>query len=418
MITFEDILTKKKELNPETKYRRFGLNSNPFPKSGTANINEPTETTYLLPPINRETTIQVARYVADSLYSDDNTEDHKLIGTITGDYGTGKTQLLLFARALILKQDKKSYVVYINNPGTKISELVGSILDKIGKEQFKKYLWNQIIREIQNSGKYKDQLTKYITPNLFSEDPFDPKSMANHKSFLNGLTSQTAKDNIKRRELNNTLKEIILDILARKNDDIIAHYFYDLISEDIGVNKAWSTLVSGVGLHTGKNPVKLLNAIISIIKEQGYKRFYFLVDEFEDITSGRLTKRNADNYIYNLRTLIDQERRWCLLIAMTSEALRDLRKVSPPLYDRLTNIKIEINSLSDDEARLLLINHLNLVRKTNDSLFPFTEGLVRYLNRESKNIPRFFLRSLYFLLEKATERSECELISEEFINED
>lgn len=411
MMNFEDIISKKKEQNPETRYLKFGLSSNPFPKSGTANINEPTETTYFLPPIDNEIANQVARYVADSLYSDDNTEDHKLIGTITGDYGTGKTQLLLFAKSLILKQEKKSYAVYINNPGTKLSELIGAIIENVGHEQFKKYLWNQIINEIKRSDTYKEQLLDYLPAQsaLFSHDknPFDPLNEVNHKSFLDAFLSQM-NSRVKRKELNQTLKEVIIKIIADKNDNdnVIANYFYDLISEDFGINKTWETLVSGSGQYLDKKVVKLLNAIISIIQEQGFERFYLLVDEFEDITSGRLTKKEVDNYTYNLRTLIDKERRWCLLIAMTSQALTDLKSISPPLVDRLTDRKIEINRLSDSEAESLLKNYLNLSREGGDDLGPFTKELVSYLNDEAKGLPRLFLRSLYLLLERATEDLE------------
>lgn len=412
-MTFESILIQKRDRVPENIHQKFGLTSNPFPKSGMANINEPTEISYILSAINNEIVDKTARYVADSLYSVDNTENGKLVGTITGDYGVGKTQLLLFIRALILKYDKNSFIVYINNPGAKISELIDVIIDNIGKEQFKKYLWGRIIDEIQNSLEYRELLVECLGPNLFSKNPLDLKYWINHKSFLNDLISQ-AKDRIKLKELNNILKKIILDVLSKRNDEVIAQYFYYLISEDLGVNMAWSTLVSGVGLYTGKNSVKLLNAIISILREQGYRRVYFLIDEFEDITSVRLTKREVDNYSYNLRTLMDEERSWCMLIAMTSGALKNLNSFSPPLFDRITERKIEISRLSDEEAKLVLINHLNLVRKSSDSLFPFTDGLVTYLNLENNGIPRLFLKHLYFLIEKATECSECEQISEEF----
>ncbi|MFP3681584.1 hypothetical protein SB725_31365, partial [Pseudomonas sp. SIMBA_041] len=87
----------------------------------------------------------IINYIGDSLYSNDDSDDYKLIGTITGDYGTGKTQLLLFAKSLLLNEPKKAYVLYINNPGTKLSKLIGSIIENIGQEDFKKFLWNQII---------------------------------------------------------------------------------------------------------------------------------------------------------------------------------------------------------------------------------------------------------------------------------
>jgi hypothetical protein len=100
-----DFLQQKRELNTEDKYKVFNLESNPFPKSGTANINESTERTIALMPVDNQVLNKLIDFIGDSLYSED-TEDQKLIGTISGDYGTGKTQLLLFARSLILNEPK------------------------------------------------------------------------------------------------------------------------------------------------------------------------------------------------------------------------------------------------------------------------------------------------------------------------
>lgn len=36
----------------------------------------------------------------------------------------------------------KPYVVYIDNPGTKLSELIGDVISQIGIENFRRYLWS------------------------------------------------------------------------------------------------------------------------------------------------------------------------------------------------------------------------------------------------------------------------------------
>ena len=417
-----DILKQKREQKPETKYKKFGLKYNPFPKSGTANINESTETTESLLPIDQEVLDGIVNYVGDSLYSNDDSEDHKLIGTIIGDYGTGKTQLLLFAKSLILNEPKKGYVIYINNPGTKLSELIGSIIENIGQEQFKKYLWNQIIDAIKSSEDYKNILLSYLSQSgLFpNKNPFSPENEANHRLFLDAFLGQI-NDRKKVKEFNDTLRDIIIEILSKKNNDdaVIAKYFYDLISEDFGVSKSWEALISGDGNYLDNKVVKLLNAIITIVKEQGFERFYLLVDEFEDITSGRLTKKEQDNYTHNLRTLIDKERRWCLLIAMTSTALEDIASISPPLYDRLTDRKISIKRLSNEQAYVLTSNYLKLAYENSseeDNLTPFTIEGIDYINSMSGELPRLFLRHIYYVLERAVDELQEEgTISLDFI---
>ncbi len=36
----------------------------------------------------------------------------------------------------------KPYVVYIDNPGTKLSELIGDVISQVGIENFRRYLWS------------------------------------------------------------------------------------------------------------------------------------------------------------------------------------------------------------------------------------------------------------------------------------
>lgn len=415
------------------RFEKFGLKFNPFPKSGTANTNESSDFTKLLAPIDENVKQEIENYVVDSLFSEDE-NDHKLIGTITGDYGTGKTQLLLYAKWLIQSLPRKAFVIYINNPETKLSELIGSLIEHIGQEQFKKYLWEQILGELKSNEGYKNQLLDFIkkcqsgrTVNLFNShelsserDPFSVENEANHKALLEAFL-KLLPSNSDKKEFNNILKQIIIQILLNINDNdfVIANYFYNLISEDFGINKTWETITSGSGQYLDNKVVKLLNAIINIIQAQGFERFYILVDEFEDITSGRLAKKEVDNYSHNLRTLIDKERRWCLLIAMTSGALKDLRLISPPLVDRLTDREIKIERLTNEQAKQIFINYLNIARekdKKEQAAFPFTEEAIEYINSKSEELPRLVLRRANFLLERASELLDDNVeISKEFV---
>lgn len=419
-MNIEDIINKKKT-NQEDRFKKFGLDFNPFPKSGTANINDSGDLVKSLTPIDEDIHKKIVEYVADSLYSMEE-KDHKLICTITGDYGTGKTQLLLYTKWLIQSQPRKAYVAYINNPGTKLSELIGLIIESIGHEQFKKYLWDKIISSIkQNMFGSKDELLKFSIQQqgtLFGKaDPFSVENEASHKSFLDAFIIQIGDKN-KRKLFNQKLKEIIIQILEKENSDdsVIADYFYNLVSEDFGISKTWETITSGSGQYMDNKVVKLLNAIINIVQSQGFERFYLLVDEFEDITSGRLTKKEVDNYSHNLRTLIDKERRWCLLLAMTSGALKDLKSISPPLVDRLTDREIKIERLSKDQVYRLVVNYLNLSRKTpDDSIKPFSKEALDYININSGELPRLVLRRLNYILERAADNlSDSDEITKEF----
>ena len=412
----------------DKRYDKFLLSFNPFPKSGTANTNESSELTKALTPIDVEVKKEIDNYVYDSLYSS-NEEDHKLVCTITGDYGTGKTQLLLYAKYLIQSLPRKAYVIYINNPENKLSKLIGSIIEQIGQEQFKKYLWDFILTEIKSDkNEYREMLENFVSVSgnktVFSASEikkglFSPDNEVSHKALLDSFLEKLFTKE-ERKEFNLLLRGIIIKILLRSfgGDEVITNYFYDLISEDVGISKTWDVITSG-GANLDNKVVKLLNAIITIIQAQGFERFYILVDEFEDITSGRLTKKEIDNYSHSLRTLIDKERRWCLLIAMTTGALRELTTISPPLVDRLKDREIHIKRLTKEQARQIIINYLNLAREEkNDkkgTLFPFTEGAIDLINSESQELQRLVLRKTYYILERAVEETSISIIDENFV---
>ena len=46
-----------------------------------------------------------------------------------------------------IKTDKfNPYVVYIDNPGGTLSELIGAVMSQIGIENFRRYLWDGFIK--------------------------------------------------------------------------------------------------------------------------------------------------------------------------------------------------------------------------------------------------------------------------------
>ena len=145
-----------------------------------------------------------------------------------------------------------------------------------------------------------------------------------------------------RKLFEKAFKHVIIEILFdRVNDTTISKYFYDLLSEDYEINKTWELLADGNDRSLDKKEVQLINQIIGLVKEQGYTDFFILVDEFEDITEGRLSKAEIDNYLRNLRTLIDQNREWRVVFAMTARALDKIKITLPPLADRLTIVRFD-----------------------------------------------------------------------------
>lgn len=413
----KDLITSKKITTDTSKrFKKFGLSFNPFPRAGISDLNSSDLIISKLEPVDQEVKKAIYEFVIDSLFpSNPNSTDKYISMVIRGEYGNGKTQTILYAKSLLdsFKTEKEfhknPYVVYIDNPGVKLTELIGSIISQIGDENFKKYLWNIVIEKLASTADIKKELLSFIPKGFFlfedtDHDPFSPINTVNYKNFLEGWLKFLSRDLKKKKDFQNILKTYMISILTQKfENSTVAIYFYELISENIGINKTWEVLTSGGAKDLEKKEVYIIRAIVNLIESQGFTDFYILVDEFEAVTEGRLTPKEIDRYFTNLRALIDKERNWCSLFAMTGLALSSLKRVSPPLADRITGRIIDLKPLNIENAKTITINYLNLAREKPDSIIPFDEEGITTLRDLSKGILRVYLKSCYMLLQRASE---------------
>ena len=429
--SFVDILQRVKHKNmpiKDDRYKNYHLNFNPFPKSGTANIKAPSEQLKVLPPVSDDLRQQIEEYIVSTLFAESyNAEDKYMGATIIGNYGSGKTQMLMYVKYLLelvaIDKDyhQNPYVVYIDNPGVKLSELIGKIISEIGEENFKKFLWSKTIDRIEVE--YKVQLDNSfpINAGLFGlkADPWEEGNKVNYKKFLDAwLVNLTTKQ--KQKDFEESIKEYIVQILgAYTNDNIVAQYLYKVLVEELVLHSVWDSIVKGdiKGL-IGKES-NIIKFIVDLLYVEGYTHVYVLVDEFEDITRGRLSKAQVDNYLYSLRTLIDKERNWTIVFAMTQEAFMSLEQASPPLADRITSRKIYIPQLSVDETLRVVYNYLQFARTADDKgpYFPFTEEAVKVLNRKLLGNSRMILSSCFKLIELGV-NANLDIIPEEIVEKE
>ncbi len=424
-------LLEKRNIKPgeSQHFQKLKLLSNPFPRAGISDLNSPTSLIERLAPIDKEIERQIEEYVLDSLGLQNPSTQNKFISAvIRGDYGSGKTQTLLYIKFLlesfseVKDLNRKPYVIYIDNPGVRLTELIGNIITQIGEENFKRYLWDIALNGIAVNENIKRRLLELIPRgvSLFEDetDPFDPVNLNSYKSFLDAWYIKTLNSNPKRKkEFLDLLKTEVVQILQKEFlNPTVSLYFYELLSENIGVNKAWEALTSGEGKNLDKKEVHLLKAIVQLITKQGYTDFYILADEFEDITEGRLNTQELDKYLKNLRALIDKDRTWCAVFAMTGPALLKLRSISPPLAERISSRIIDLKSLDIQRANAILINYLNLARPESTDLYPFDDSGVSALINLSHGIPRVFLKSCFSFIQRALEElKEGETINERFV---
>ena len=422
--------------------KKFELNFNPFPKSGIAIINDSDNIVSKLAPVDEEVTRKIVTYIHDALYSgsidSQGLRTDKYVSLIVrGEYGSGKTQTLMFIKYLfnnIKNNNIKPYVVYVDNPGQKLSELIGGIVAQIGVENFKKYIWNIFISYLDEQPDIKTDLFRKSYKKEVSLFPISEiengnytnltNTVQNYKELIDKLTF--GKNNAEKKQLVERLKShIINSLIPETGSPVVAEYFYDILSETIGVSKSWDMLTTGNVKELDKREVNILKAIVKIVCEQlEYTDFIILIDEFEEITAERLKRTDIDNYLRNLRLLIDREKNWCSVFAMTSKALAMIEEYSAPLAGRIKGTIIDLKPLNSDAIKTMIANYLCVARNTkkDNSIYPFDESGIKQMlelnenYKQLKGSPRFILKLCYTLLQRACEElNEGETIDSEFV---
>ena len=163
----------------------------------------------------------------------------------------------------------------------------------------------------------------------------------------------------------------------------------------------------------------LYRYLLSYLKEEInlYIYSYLQLNLFHSILfadNHQLSKAQLDNYIHNLRTLLDKHREWCLLFAMNPKALSRLVELSPPLADRITIRRLDINNLNIDETKRVIESYLNLAEFKDE--FPFTEDALEYINETCDGNVRRILKATFVLFECAADQKK-KVIDKDFVVE-
>lgn len=429
---------------------KFGLNYNPFPRSGIAVIDDTDKALGKLVPLHKDVSRKIIDYITDVINpgSVKKNDGDYLSLIIRGDYGTGKTQTLMYIKYLLKAiniEGIRPYVIYIDNPGQKLPELIGSIVEQIGVENFRRYLWNIFIKYLNGEGEVftekkheevsnmvdsiREDITSVILPR--EQTLFEPKTLIdknlfekqylNYKVLLNELLSISKSS--QKKEIVKKLKEHMIKCYTGFfKSSVVADYFYDIVSDNLGINKSWDIITSGSSAELNKREVYILKAIVNIVKsEMDYNSFIILVDEFEEITTERLKPTDIDNYLRNLRSLIDREKNWCSVFAMTGLALENIRTYSPPLAARIDDRIVDLQRLDKESCTTLISNYLSIAREDQDcNISPFTISAIEtLLNTKDKQLagsPRFVVKTCYMLLQRAAEELDASAqIDEEFV---
>lgn len=296
--------------------------------------------------------------------------------------------------------------------------MIGGIISQIGIENFRKYLWNIFILYLDSNPDAKQEILKEATGRpientLFSEQetssPLLIDKIQNYKELIDSITIRRSAT--EKKSFIQLLKDHMIRCFIQESESaVVASYFYDIVSETVGISKSWDMLVTGNVKELDKREVNILKAIVRIVQKQlGYTDFIILIDEFEEITAERLKKSDVDNYLRNLRLLIDREKNWCSVFAMTGKALSIIESYSPPLAGRIKGSFVDLKPLNEVELRKMIANYLSIARSETieDDIYPFDESGIKEMlevkDVQLKGSPRFILKLCYTLLQRAVD---------------
>lgn len=259
----------------------------------------------------------------------------------------------------------------------------------------------------------KEATGRPVENTLFSEQdtssPLLIEKIQNYKELIDSITIRRSAT--ERKSFIQLLKDHMIRCFIEESESaVVASYFYDIVSETVGISKSWDMLVTGNVKELDKREVNILKAIVRIVQKQlGYTDFIILIDEFEEITAERLKKSDVDNYLRNLRLLIDREKNWCSVFAMTGKALSIIESYSPPLAGRIKGSFVDLKPLNEKELRKMIANYLSIARSESidDDIYPFDESGIKEMlevkDVQLKGSPRFILKLCYTLLQRAVD---------------
>lgn len=390
-------------------YSRLGLKLNPFPLAGLPK--------YVLPPLDPEIEEKIKHFIISTYKKDDYSGL-----TIAGDYGSGKTHLLKYIQFLIdeltreaqkHKIDFSAITCFIDRPEDSPQKVVHKIVEDIGLDKIRKYVWKIVIDKFSSN---KAEFYQKHKPRglLLPQEPekwrelFEEPVRSNYLDFLKRFRDLSGDF----ERLQNSVLEIIkVEIVP---DSALADRYLDLIlyEEEKTTSTSWDVLAGYVSKRDIQHKETIfLYSIVEILRKVGFKHLYVFVDEFEDI--GKLTAAKKTSYLLTLVTLINKESHWSVIISLTPDVLNEEIAQEPPLHDRLTTTIIELKPLDRNAGYNLLVKYLNVAReKEEDSLHPFTEESVGKMIEISEGNCRSFLMLAFNAIEIALKEKKAKISME------
>jgi len=406
-----------KEREAEDFYKRYGLRCNPFPMKAIASYS----VTGPFLNISDDMKNHIEEFVSGILST------KKWGGLpIVGPVGSGKTRVLLKIKddiEEILRIKRTTAIYYIENPGPDIRAFYSNVLETIKLENLirilaKLYESDLLAKLNSTCRKRRDVLGNtvlHVTADLelFDEvaDLFIERGVSLNQDIAKSLailSLEYVMDNI----------SLIQPDLKIERDDKKYQECCGA-AEDFLMGKAISKKDRNLLKHSSS---KLSNheiikyafpTILKILMFDGKDMLLILLDEFESIV-GTMTKTR--DFLNDLRSLVDNNLlNFSMILGCMVDAWLTATRTDVGFSERFVD-SVELPTIKFETAKEMIILYLDVERITEErrgTVFPFTEGAIRYMVNNGINTPRKLLENCHKILAKVGE--EVNEIDEETI---
>jgi len=404
------------------RYNQYCLQFNPFPLGG--NYPESYLPYTHLNPSNK------AR-ITDFLLSTFMREEFNGL-LIRGEYGSGKSHMLHFARNMVLTHPffgKQAMCFLINNPSVAPEDILLSMLREVKLGVVQDLIFAPVAQSLKD--KYTGEVIPFLKDfttfgsSLFHDDRSDPFEGQDIFALSYREFAKLLRDNnlvLEKGAFQGFAREVLSQ--RTKISDQITEDLIQLIpvsATESQNSRSWEVFISTRLMSSKKGAMGVeyyLEAFLQLFKYSGIRHVYLFVDELEDLRTVRLTPKAAVEYLATLRKMIQHNyRMFSFVLACTRDAWDELLTLYPAIQDRFP---IVIDLLpSNIDYKEIVKKYLSEARVEGQTVpnpwFPFTEEAIDEVINKRGGVIRHVLTALRTVLDSAAHENFGPEINREFV---
>jgi len=404
------------------RYNRYGLQFNPFPLGG--NYPESYLSYTHINPANK------ARITDFLLSTFMRGEFNGLL--IMGEYGSGKSHMLHFARQMVLTDPffgKQALCFLISNPSVSPEDILLSMLREVKLGVVQDLIFAPVAESLND--KYEGKVLPFLKDftsfgsSLFDDartDPFEGIDIfrLSYREFAKLLRDKQLS--LQKSAFQGYAREVLsqkINLSDQITEDLIQ--LISVSATDSQNTRSWEVFISTRLMSSKRGSLGVeyyLEAFLQLFKHSGIRHIYLFVDELEDLRTVRLSPKAAVEYLATLRKMIQHNyRMFSFVLACTRDAWNELLSLYPAIEDRFP-IVIDLlpSSVDYKEVVKTYISEARIEgQAVRDPWFPFTEEAVDEVINKRGGVIRHVLTDLRLVLDAAAHAGVNPAIDAEFV---